>query len=602
MAKNKILSKIAKYIKSLVSDETEQEEQEEKNDPYVDFDTANDCLKAAFKNLNIRAQEHIEEDSTTYTFTFQTAFFLIDIYNTRHRTFRLAFPGVASYPINELNNIRYICNSINGDYIQINASYHLSEENKLDVNLTCHLPCMTHVQDMVYALTLALNDCFVVRRLLHKGMSDLQEMSENNSHSDLEYAQMQSIHLNNLLAETEIYKRHDKENFDPDNVVEAIDMYVLSTWLKTYSLLPPTFNKWIKMECEGDDGYHFSTQDSEVINSYCIVEPIVHQIGKEEEPKARTGVIKLTYLRTSGDKEQVYRQPHLLIIALEKIFAKDNIVYIRINAMMPERRAVNDRVFNALTQDELLTARSMVIAVDAIEGKSRYTEMAYMWKDAIDKKREKKTYEWTKEQRLIHSILSPNTAYDLYWGQKFLNEKRYYEASLHLHRAWSCMNSKYAFLNKEELDTFKELCFLLGVAYLKMDLYPQAYFYLHDLQNEGNVKYCAEFIKTLMAANDHRAYDITQTHIYSIQMLIEKNRDDEREVDERIYHFLDFLKRCYVLLSIDRHYLNDAEKDCQEMIEENHNIEFAQKELERIQSMRESGIENRERPTMDLMF
>ena len=85
-------------------------------------------------------------------------------------------------------------------------------------------------------------------------------------------------------------------------------------------------------------------------------------------------------------------------------------------------------------------------------------------------------------------------------------------------------------------------------------------------------------------------------------MLIEKNRDDEREVDERIYHFLDFLKRCYVLLSIDRHYLNDAEKDCQEMIEENHNIEFAQKELERIQSMRESGIENRERPTMDLMF
>lgn len=38
------------------------------------------------------------------------------------------------------------------------------------------------------------------------------------------------------------------------------------------------------------------------------------------------------------------------------------------------------------------------------------------------------------------------------------------------------------------------------------------------------------------------------------------------------------------------------------MIEENHNIEFAQKELERIQSMRESGIENRERPTMDLMF
>ena len=449
MAKNKILSKIAKYIKSLVSDETEQEEQEEKNDPYVDFDTANDCLKAAFKNLNIRAQEHIEEDSTTYTFTFQTAFFLIDIYNTRHSTFRLAFPGVASYPINELNNIRYICNSINGDYIQINASYHLSEENKLDVNLTCHLPCMTHVQDMVYALTLALNDCFVVRRLLHKGMSDLQEMSENNSHSDLEYAQMQSIHLNNLLAETEIYKRHDKENFDPDNVVEAIDMYVLSTWLKTYNLLPPTFNKWIKMECEGDDGYHFSTQDSEVINSYCIVEPIVHQIGKEEEPKARTGVIKLTYLRTSGDKEQVYRQPHLLIIALEKIFTKDNIVYIRINAMMPERRAVNDRVFNALTQDELLTARSMVIAVDAIEGKSRYTEMAYMWKDAIDKKREKKTYEWTKEQRLIHSILSPNTAYDLYWGQKFLNEKRYYEASLHLHRAWSRMNSKYAFLNKE---------------------------------------------------------------------------------------------------------------------------------------------------------
>ena len=65
MVKNKILSKIAKYIKSLVSDETEQEEQEEKNDPYVDFDTANDCLKAAFKNLNIRAQEHIEEDSTT---------------------------------------------------------------------------------------------------------------------------------------------------------------------------------------------------------------------------------------------------------------------------------------------------------------------------------------------------------------------------------------------------------------------------------------------------------------------------------------------------------------------------------------------------------
>ena len=40
---------------------------------------------------------------------------------------------------------------------------------------------------------------------------------------------------------------------------------------------------------------------------------------EDRKDNATAEDVKLTYLRTSGDKEQVYRQPHLLIIALEKM-------------------------------------------------------------------------------------------------------------------------------------------------------------------------------------------------------------------------------------------------------------------------------------------
>lgn len=184
-----------------------------------------------------------------------------------------------------------------------------------------------------------------------------------------------------------------------------------------------------------------------------------------------------------------------MLIALEHVMSENNITYIRINAMSPERRAVNDRNFNATKQDELLTARTMMIAVDYKDGKSKGTEFSYMWKDAIDKKREGKTDEWTVEQKFIYDITSPNTAYDLYWGYKFFVQKRYYEASLHFHRAWSRMNKRYSLLEQWEIEKYNEVSFMLGESYLKMDLYPQAFFHFDGLAKEGNVEFTAELVK-----------------------------------------------------------------------------------------------------------
>lgn len=593
MAKNKILSKIGKFIKGLV-EETEEQENEIETNVYIH--AAVECLNTALNYLQIHPEEKKSDDYVFYRFIFQAGYFIIEFCEDSQSTFRITFPNIANCPIEEINMVRTTCNRLNINNIQINAYYTEGDENDIVVNLTCDLPRITDVRDMVHALLTAFQDCFSAQKGFGMLYDDIKKNSISSRISDLEYTQFTNRRIKNIVAEAEIYKGLDNDAFDPDATVSDVEMYALSTWLKTYNLLPPTFHKWVKMECEGDDGYHFTTQDSDTIHNYCIVEPIVHKIGEKDDPQAKIGLIKLTYTRTLGENKEVDNHPHLMLIALEHVMSENNITYIRINAMSPERRAVNDRNFNATKQDELLTARTMMIAVDYKDGKSKGTEFSYMWKDAIDKKREGKTDEWTVEQKFIYDITSPNTAYDLYWGYKFFVQKRYYEASLHFHRAWSRMNKRYSLLEQWEIEKYNEVSFMLGESYLKMDLYPQAFFHFDGLAKEGNVEFTAELIKTLMAANDYRAYDLTNQTRISLRMFLDNAQKEETEVDESLYHFYDFVERCHVVLSIDYHYLDAAENDCKNMIQENRNLDFAHKGLERIQNMRNSGIESIKRP------
>lgn len=278
MAKNKILSKIGKFIKGLVEETEEQENEIETN---VDIHAAVECLNTALNYLQIHPEEKKSDDYVFYRFIFQAGYFIIEFCEDSQSTFRITFPNIANCPIEEINMVRTTCNRLNINNIQINAYYTEGDENDIVVNLTCDLPRITDVRDMVHALLTAFQDCFSAQKGFGMLYDDIKKNSISSRISDLEYTQFTNRRIKNIVAEAEIYKGLDNDAFDPDATVSDVEMYALSTWLKTYNLLPPTFHKWVKMECEGDDGYHFTTQDSDTIHNYCIVEPIVHKIGEK---------------------------------------------------------------------------------------------------------------------------------------------------------------------------------------------------------------------------------------------------------------------------------------------------------------------------------
>ena len=544
-------------------------------------------LHEALKLLNIHIEESQKYDNhISYDFKYQSNLFTIYFPTQYKRTMVLEYPYIFQTSLDNLDTVRLVSNEANKLWSNARIIYTFSEKEEkcIYIYVMCYIPLMVLPHELRDALKEALENSFMIRQFFTEHITNLLKNKEEDMISDLEYSNFDLQQRTYWVNQTEAKHSCIEMGLQNESVIQSYDECKIGDWLKITDLLPKG-STLLRLTSEGDDGYNFVTECIEEIENYTMVEPIVHGIGRSETPTAQIGSICILYRRADEDKDK----KHTLTLSLENAGVTNNVIFVRINYMLPEKTTNISNHFKKDNGYARVTGGSLMIGIDWKDGKSKQTEFDFMWKDAQDKAQEGKTDEWSPEQRLVHSLTNADLGYDMYWGKSFLRQQRYYEAALHLTRAYNRLNSIQMLLNKENLDTFEEVCHMIGFCYMEMRQYKIAYYYLRYLIDSNHTCYIEEFINCLIALNDCHIIHIVSHKRDEVKSQIDELEKNEKEVPIFLINFYNFLRRRYVYICIEQRFLNTAESDCLDMLNEEDNADFALNELTYIQQLRENG-------------
>ncbi len=549
-------------------------------------------MRDALKQLNINYQEtwlNANKD-VRYTFLYQSGHFSIFLPMSDFdvRGFSLHYPYIYTATLDALQAIRTTCNEANNASNMARAFYFIDDEkSKIDIHLTCHIPFTIMSHELTDSLTNAMQECFSLQRIITERVEQLDKQTIETRFSDLEYAQSDFLEQSNWVNQAEARHTQNEYGLFTDHIIQSAEECTFYEWFATQDILPSE-SKLLKMECEADDGYHFSTEDADEILLYILVQPIVHDLKQDQVPQAKTGSIRVAYQRKN---EIGTEKRHWLTLYVENLGTKDSVLYIRINYMLPEKSCNPQSEFKSTNGYTRVTGGSLVIGYDWKDAHHKETEFDYIWNDAQDKIKEGKTDEWTPEQQLIHSITNADIAYDIYWGKRLTRQKRYFESSLHLTRAYNTLNEQFYTNDNQHQGLLFEVCFMLGHCYVEMKQFKTAFFYLQTLSGSNVPMHIEEMINCLVALKDFRSEQAINFYREEVKLRIQEYLENDKEVPENLQQFRDFLRRQDVYINIERHFFEKAENLCSIMLNEKENKDFALNELRHIQYLREKGVE-----------
>ena len=126
-------------------------------------------------------------------------------------------------------------------------------------------------------------------------------------------------------------------------------------------------------------------------------------------------------------------------------------------------------------------------------------------------------------------MLIPDVGYNLYWGKKVLQEKRYWDAIVYFENVYHTLRELWlkGELPDEAKEAFYDSCYSIGWCYAELKLYERALFYLDICLLRGNVKDKMEYINCLVHSKDVRAMWFILRELQLLTQLKENELTDE---------------------------------------------------------------------------
>lgn len=562
----------------------------------ISADDLEEVVENTLNSLNVVYSKETDEDGDrTYSFDYQDGLFYLSIDSVAERGMRLIFPGFASTPLDNIDSMRIMCNETNSRSSFVQAAYSIKqEENETVAHLTARLPPTTDNTAFAREFQLAARDCFVLRKIASDRLDYLVRTAHEMQTSDLEYSNACSENTETLLHNIELMQ-HDPQSG------QWLMHNVAKSQLSVKSILrfihPSPTGRIISLEAHAGDYTFSSTEESDILN-YLIATPILGgtwEEGEAVEFKNKRATINLTLELFTQEEETEEKEAGAeltICLMLEAVKQTKDALLFRLTYCLPQHvagRSVSSSPLEAAHQP--LTG-SLLLSYDLQDNSKKNAEFRYMWGEAQDKFAEQKVDECTPEQRLIGELSNPSVAFNLYWGHRFLREELFVEAAIRLERAEITLREEFRKLKKKERGKYYRVCYLLGLCYMKLNMYKEAYYYLNIAEDESNTDYIQAKIDCVIALKDVRAMKILKNMIDPLRERIQQSQAEEEEVPEYVMDLFNFLRRREVFLNIEYGYLNEAEKLCKEMLEEPANADYALSELAHLQKLRAEGAKS----------
>ena len=479
---------------------------------------------------------------------------------------RLSYLFCYSTSMDHLNTVRMVCNKCNINSENQRMVYSVNEEkHEIDVHILTGL--LLHPDTVKEALADAMSSSFSWQNALARRMDEVGDQRKNAS-GDIEKAQADYGRELFLARQHELLLQGEGQLRFNDLEKMSIEIF-LDKVMGLTDVTP------LRMEILGDEKRQLT--DSQQVRDFNLVDAFLVE-GKV----VRKEVLASLWVELPS----MPGVERLVSLAFNDEGTDGNTIYFRVTACLVPLSASPDHPFRL--KHLMLESNSVLMAYDHTSRQQQVDECIYMWKEAMQKVKNKEEDSLTDEQRLIVECTDIDLAQLLYQGKKMLLAGRFYEALLRLENAFQKMQPAFDLMKGSQKEAFYEVTYLIGFCYCELKQYKRAEAYLNMLSHLHRITYTTELVNCLVNAGDFRAMSTIDNLKGSINhsMML----DEEDEVPEPIRKFLSFLDRRKVYILVDKHRFGEARPLLTKMLDDPENVDFAINELAFIQKMeKENG-------------
>lgn len=532
-------------------------------------------VKLLLKSLQV--QWEIQENKQVpgeadYVFSFQQGRFRL-VANAHHTFVHIHFPYFSEVPLTQIDNLRFACNDFNLKQGDFKAYYTINpKEEAINTHLVFNFRLADNDKRQSYELGSMLQHTFEMSRLFRQTFHSISE----SGNSDLEENSALSLRERYLSSELELWHQHPKLTWRDNSTAQHTIAQLFHTFYEDESSirfhgLQTMQTQWSKTIYDASDDAtsteiaasissrprEIALSSHEEISNFVLLDALGD--GGNVDDSAILSPVTLQVLATVGELEE-----KTFVIHLDVESRVENSDYVSVLFIEPTSplSPVNSETSMAEMRKNL-THRFLMVR-DHVEHEQREAEFRYQWQETQDALR--RGDKLTEEQRFMGMSVVPNVGFNLYWGRRNFNAKRFYEALQHLENAYRVLNVNFEGLNKAAREHFYEVCYFIGFCYAELKLYERAYFYLDIVYPQNSVRYASEYVNLLVNTKDFRALATIERLIKNIEQEVARLEADEKEEDG-LQAFFRFLQRRKGYVLIDQHKLDDAEAIFQALLD-----------------------------------
>ena len=532
-------------------------------------------VKLLLKSLQV--QWEIQENKQVpgeadYVFSFQQGRFRL-VANAHHTFVHIHFPYFSEVPLTQIDNLRFACNDFNLKQGDFKAYYTINpKEEAINTHLVFNFRLADNDKRQSYELGSMLQHTFEMSRLFRQTFHSISE----SGNSDLEENSALSLRERYLSSELELWHQHPKLTWRDNSTAQHTIAQLFHTFYEDESQirfhgLQTMQTQWSKTIYDASDDAtsteiaasissrprEIALSSHEEISNFVLLDALGD--GGNVDDSAILSPVTLQVLATVGELEE-----KTFVIHLDVESRVENSDYVSVLFIEPTSplSPVNSETSMAEMRKNL-THRFLMVR-DHVEHEQREAEFRYQWQETQDALR--RGDKLTEEQRFMGMSVVPNVGFNLYWGRRYFNAKRFYEALQHLENAYRVLNVNFEGLNKAAREHFYEVCYFIGFCYAELKLYERAYFYLDIVYPQNSVRYASEYVNLLVNTKDFRALATIERLIKNIEQEVARLEADEKEEDG-LQAFFRFLQRRKGYVLIDQHKLDDAEAIFQALLD-----------------------------------
>lgn len=547
----------------------------------VTVKTINKAVHQALHSLNVNYDHEENNDRNLFHLKYQNGHFLIIVPSESPDHIRILFPVIATTETDKISLARTICNEINCNSILVTALYNVdTSEDSVCINLTASIPATNDSDIIAKNFDRIVNECFFIQRQATVRLNEYIQKAAHLDTNDPEYNDSRESSLNYLLLESEYdydcsnfhLKTNREQDAGPLTIGDLIDSEAFSP-----------VDHVTALEVKGT-GLDLLITNIDEIKAFPIDFALTDDKDNPQQFVRDNACLTLRYY-TLNDTDTSSME-HTVLIYLHTIRAAADALYYRLTFLMPDR--LTTVYHNELETEgkKTPTCGSLLLARD-LKDKSQYrAEFKYVWGELSDKIESGRELDLNDRERLLHHAKNPDDGYLLFQANRLMRQHRYTEALEYLEHLWHNVNCPDLLVLKEHSERMDYVAYLRGTCHLKLGEYEKAFFYLRMISHKGVIAYYRQYLNCMIACAHPYALEEVEGALKQTNEKIEEMKDRDIDVPDEVASFHHFLKRRLVFLHIALHHFQTAEDFLLQLKDEPENIDFALKQLARIEEIK----------------